>query len=299
MELDKHRTGIVLFLGVIAVSFAAIFIRMSTAPPLVISFYRMAIATVALVPYITKNLVTTDREQFFDLRPWDWSLIVIAGLLLSIHFALWVTSLNHTSVASSVILVTTQPVFIVLFEAFILNTATSKRLMMGIAVAAVGGVLIGYGDLTGARFALVGDLLALGGAIMAAGYFLAGREVRQRLDNVPYIFLVYGISSVFLLIFCWSKGLPMFDYSPRNFLLFVLLAIIPTLIGHSSFNWALKEVKASRVGTTILGEPIGASLLAVIFFHEIPPLISMIGGIIVLYGIYYVWKTRDNPEGGE
>jgi len=286
----KPKTMAVMVAGVVAVSFAAIFIRLSTAPPLIISFYRMFFSSVLIFIYASwRRGIGSELRK---LTGKDLGLLVIAGLFLSIHFAFWVTSLSHTSVASSVVLVTTQPLFIVLIESTFLDKKPSKRFLFGLAVAAVGSFLIGYGDFRGAEFGIIGDVFALMGAIMAAGYFLIGGEVRQRIKILPYILIVYGFSSVFLLGFCLVAGLPLVGYSPYNYSLFLLLAAIPTLIGHTSFNWLLNEVKASMVGVTILGEPIGSSLLAIVFFEEYPSYWVIAGGSFVLMSIYFLWRQE-------
>ncbi|MBS3788060.1 DMT family transporter [Candidatus Bipolaricaulota bacterium] len=286
----KPKNLAIMLTGVVAVSFAAIFIRMSTAPPLIISFYRMFFSSLLIFFYasfrgdIGAELRKLTRKDFF--------LLSIAGLFLSIHFAFWVTSLSHTSVASSVVLVTTQPLFIVLIESIFLGKKPSKKFLVGLMVAASGSFLIGFGDFQMAEFGLVGDVFALLGAVMAAGYFLIGGEVRGRIKILPYILVVYGFSSVFLLVLCLVAEVPLISYSPYNYSLFLLLALVPTLIGHTSFNWLLSEVKASMIGVTILGEPIGSSLLAIIFFGEYPSYWVIAGGSFVLLSIYFLWKQE-------
>jgi len=275
---------------VVAVSFAAIFIKMSTAPPLIIAFYRMFFSSGLICAYgfyrggMWAELKKLTRKDLF--------LLLIAGLFLSIHFTFWVTSLNHTSVASSVVLFTTQPIFIVLIESTFLGEKPSKTFLVGLGAATIGSFLIGFGDFHGSEFALIGDIYALMGAIMAAGYFLIGGEVRKRIKILPYILLVYGFSSVFLLIFCLVANLPLVSYSSYNYSLFLLLAIIPTLIGHTSFNWLLSKVKASMVGVTTLGEPIGSSILAIVFFSEYPSSWVLTGGLFVLLSIYFLWRRE-------
>ncbi|MCF7890640.1 DMT family transporter [Candidatus Bipolaricaulota bacterium] len=286
----KPKTVLVMISGVVAVSFAAIFIRLSTAPPLIISFYRMFFSSLIIFFYVSYR--GNIGGELRKLTRKDLLLLIIAGLLLSFHFAFWVTSLSHTSVASSVVLVTTQPLFIVLIETTFLDKKASKRFLLGIAVAAAGSFLIGFGDFQGTEFGLLGDVFALLGAVMAAGYFLIGGEVRDRIKILPYILIVYGFSAVFLLVFCLVAGLPLVGYSPYNFSLFLLLAIIPTLIGHTSFNWLLSEVKASMIGVTILGEPIGSSLLAILFFEEYPSYWVIAGGSFVLLSIYFLWRQE-------
>ncbi len=286
----KPKTILVLVSGVLAVSFAAIFIRLSTAPPLIISFYRMFFSSIILFLYASYR--GEIGNELRKLTRKDFILLIIAGLFLSIHFAFWVTSLSHTSVASSVVLVTTQPLFIVLIESTFLDKKPSWTFLFGLLVAALGSVLIGYGDFKMTEFGLIGDLFALLGAVMAAGYFLIGGEVRQRIKLLPYILTVYGFSSIFLLIFCLVARLPLVSYSPYNFSLFLLLALIPTLIGHTTFNWLLQKVKASMVGVTILGEPIGSSLLAIAFFEEYPSYWVIAGGSFVLLSIYFLWRQE-------
>lgn len=286
----KPKTVLVMISGVVAVSFAAIFIRLSTAPPLIISFYRMFFSSLIIFFYASYR--GEIGPELRKLTRKDLLLLVIAGLFLSIHFAFWVTSLSHTSVASSVVLVTTQPLFIVLIESTFLDNKPSKRFVLGLLVAAAGSFLIGFGDFHGTEFGLIGDVFALLGAVMAAGYFLIGGEVRQRIRILPYILIVYGFSSVFLLVFCLVAELPLVSYSPYNYSLFLLLALIPTLIGHTSFNWLLREVKASMIGVTILGEPIGSSLLAILVFEEYPSYWVIAGGSLVLISIYFLWRQK-------
>ena len=286
----KPKTMLILLAGVVAVSFAAIFIRLSSAPPLIISFYRMFFSTLIIFFYVSYE--GNIWNELKKLTRKDVVLLIVSGLFLSVHFAFWVTSLNHTSVASSVVLVTTQPLFIVLIESSFLGKKPTKRFLFGLAVAAIGSFLIGFGDFRGTEFGLIGDVFALMGAVMAAGYFLIGGEVRQRIKILPYIFMVYGFSSVFLLIFCLVARLPLVSYSPYNYSLFLLLALIPTLIGHTSFNWLLSEVKASMIGVTILGEPIGSSLLAILFFEEYPSYWVIAGGSFVLLSIYFLWRQK-------
>lgn len=287
---NKPRTVAILAGGVISVSFAAIFIKLSTAPPLIISFYRMFFATLLLILYSSyRGEVFSEMKK---LKGKDSLLLVLAGFFLSVHFGFWITSLSHTSVTSSVVLVTTQPIFIVLIESAFLGKKPSKNFLIGLSVAALGSFLIGFGDFHGSEFALLGDLLALLGAAMAAGYFLIGGEVRSRINILPYILTVYGISSVFLLLFIAIGGIPLFGYSYYNYSLFLLFAIVPTLIGHTAFNWLLSEIKASMVGVTILGEPIGSSILAIIFFNESPSYWVISGGSFVLLSIYFLWRQE-------
>ena len=288
------KTFSVLSIGIVAASFAAIFVRLSNAPSLVISFWRMSLASLILLPFVC--LREDSRRAIADLGPRDISSVLFSGLFLGLHFATWISSLSFTSVASSIILVTTQPIFILLIELAVFGKKPSRYLLTGVLIAVLGSLLIGYGDITGSQFNLIGDLLALAGAFSVAVYFIIGRRVRKVLANLPYIFLVYSTSALFLLLLCLIKGLPLVKYSANNFLLFAALPVGPTLIGHTSFNWALKRISASLVGVTLLGEPIFATLLAFLILGEVPNVYSLIGGVFVLAGIYNIWKRRFSPE---
>ncbi len=286
----KIKTAIILLAGVTTISFAAILIRLSTAPPLIISFYRMLFAVVLLTPVVIYRGEV--RSEIRRLGRRDLVLLFISGLFLSAHFALWVTSLNHTSVASSVVLVATQPLFIVIVENFFLRKKPSRKLVGGLIVAGAGSLLIGYGGFSASRIKFLGDVFALLGAGMAAGYFLIGGEVRKRITLITYIYTVYGVSAFFLLFYSLAGGYPLLRYSPYNFLTFFLLAAGPTLVGHTSFNWVLKEVNASLVGVTILAEPVGSSVLAALIFGEYPSYWTIVGGSLVLISIYFLWQSE-------
>ncbi len=280
--LPLYRAGVFLSLGVVAISFASIFIKLCDAPPLVIAAYRLTLATLIL-------LLFTFPRTFPELRRLTRQEILpslLAGSFLCLHFALWITSLQYTSVASSVIFVTTNPIFVGLASTFLLRERLSGVLLFSILLAVLGGMIIGWGDLGKGRDHLWGDFLALLGAIMATGYLLVGRKVRQKVSLIAYITLVYGVASVLLILLALLSGDLFFDYSVKTYLLFFLLAVVPQLIGHTSLNWALKFFSATLVAVFILGEPIGASILAYLFLGDAPGSNLVWGGTLVLLGIY-------------
>ncbi|AZR74857.1 hypothetical protein BBF96_07315 [Anoxybacter fermentans] len=272
---------IALVIGVAAVSFAAIFIKLASAPPAVVAFYRMGVATLILAPFTIakrgKEFRTLTKRQIF--------LLVLGGLLLSLHFIFWISSFAHTSVASSVIFVTTQPIFVAVAAALILKEKPGLFLLSGIALACVGSLVIGAGDLSLSVTNLYGDLMALGGSIMAAGYFLVGRHLRKSLSLGVYILSVYGFCSLFLLLYILINQIHLLGYDSLTWFSMVMLALVPTIIGHTSLNWALKYLHASVVSASILGEPVGATLLAWLILHEKPQVFTLIGGILILGGI--------------
>jgi drug/metabolite transporter (DMT)-like permease len=229
----------------------------------------------------------------------DLWLAALAGILLAGHFAAWILSLEYTSVASSVVLVTTQPLWVALLAPFVLKERLSTFIIFGLLVALSGTVVIGLSDICQqtasyacppfSEFfqgkAFLGDLLALAGAWTGAGYILIGRHLRPTLSLTPYIFLVYGIAGIVLVALVAGVGLPVFGFSSIVYLYLLLLALLPQLLGHSSFNWALAHLPASYVSIALLGEPVGASILAALILGEVPGGLKLIGIGLILAGI--------------
>ncbi|NWF56464.1 MAG: DMT family transporter [Syntrophaceae bacterium] len=276
------RAAIVLPAGLAAMSFASILIRFCDAPPLVIAAYRLTLATsilllLALPTTLRESRRLTRKEIFPSMG---------AGLFLCFHFAFWITSLKYTTVASSVIFVTTNPIFVAIASAFILGEKISPALFLSILLAVVGGMVIGWGDLGKGQDPVYGDFLSLLGAVMASGLLLVGRRVRQKVSLTTYITHVYGVAAVSLVLLAFLNGDALFGHSPKDYLLFLLLAVGPQLIGHSSLNWALRFFPATLVAVFILGEPIGAALLAYFILGESPGVGLLVGGAMVLLGIY-------------
>lgn len=276
------KAKFILPVGLVAISLASIFVKICDAPPLIIAAYRLGLATLALLILFRKR--ATNQINFLPQK--DFLLCLLAGIFLCFHFAFWITSLKYTSVASSIILVTTNPIFVALTSTIFFREKISFLLFFAILLAIIGGVIIAWDDFEKGRDNIWGDAMALAGAVMASGYLLIGRRIRQKLELVPYITLVYGVAAIFLIALALFNGHSFFNYSAREYLLFFLLAFIPQLIGHTSLNWALKFFSATLVAVIILGEPIGATILAYIFLAE--PLTKQIfwGGILVLIGIY-------------
>ena len=276
------RAAILLPIGLAAMSFSSIFIRFCDAPPLVIAAYRLTLATlILLLLALPKTLRESRQLSRKEVLP-----SLGAGLFLCFHFAFWITSLQYTTVASSVIFVTTNPIFVAVASAFILREKISPFLFFSILLAVIGGVLIGWGDLGKGKDPIFGDFLSLLGAVMATGYLLVGRRVRQKVSLTTYITIVYGVAAIFLVFLAFLKGDAFFGHPPKDYFLFLLLAVGPQLIGHSSLNWALRFFSATLVAVFILGEPIGAALLAYFILGESPGAGLLGGGAMVLLGIY-------------
>jgi len=283
---------LVLLAGILAVSTASIFIRYAqpAASSLTIAAGRLVLATLALAPLaLVRHRAALARLTARELR-----LAALAGLFLAAHFALWVASLEHTTVASSVVLVTTTPLWVGLLSPLFLREPLTRRLALGIVLALAGGVIVGLGGGGGTHAAtggagpggaLLGDLMALSGAWMMAGYLMVGRRLRAGLMLVPYIFVVYGMAAVLLTVAMAATGRSLFGLAPATYLWLTLLALVPQLLGHSSFNWALRYLPASFVAIALLGEPVGSGVLAYGLLHEVPTTLELGGAGLILAGI--------------
>jgi len=284
-----NRLYILLPIGIIAVSTASIFIKLCDAPVLIIATYRMMLASLMLTPFACykKTWRGWDRDKM------GW--LLLSGLFLSLHFAFWIASLKYTSVASSVVLVTTHPIFVGIGSWLFLKERLGVNLILGIALSILGSGLISYGDMSLSKEALMGDGFALLGAIAASGYLLVGRKMRRDRDLISYIFPVYSTAGLILILFALIFQERFFGYSSSTYLYLFFLALIPQLIGHTTFNWALKYLPASMVAITILGEPIGSTILAYFFLGEGLTIWKLFGGISIFAGILIALKKNLRP----
>jgi len=272
-----------LFVGVVAVSFAAILIRLAHAPALVIAAYRLAIASFIVVPWAWWQ---SRGMTAVNLRRRDLFLGALSGVALALHFAFWISSLSYTSVASSVVLVTISPLIVGVVSHFFTDDKMSRDTLLGICVSMIGGIVIGYeGAQLGSRM-IFGDLLALLGSVAVAAYFLLGRNLRGRLPLLSYISIAYFSAAFVLLFLCLAMKQSLSGYSNETYLMLILLALGPQLLGHSYLNWALRYVSATFVTVAVLGEPVGATLLAYLILRERPTLAEIGGGALILLGIY-------------
>lgn len=299
VNLSSLSTYLALAFGILAVSTASPLIRFAQreAPSLVIAAYRLTLASLMLMPYT----LTRHRKEMKGIPKNAFALVTLSGVFLALHFASWITSLEYTTVASSVVLVTTAPLWVAVLSPLFLREKPALFVVMGLLVALVGGMVVGLsescrwagGRLDCASLALfthgrafTGNLLALAGAWFAAGYLLIGRKLRPTLSLPVYTFLVYGVASLGLLAMVGGNRLPLTGYPPQTYLLLFGLALVPQLFGHSTFNWALRYLSAAYVSVALLGEPVGSSLLAYIFLGETPAILEVSGGVLILVGIY-------------
>jgi len=280
------RQYIALTVGVISVSFAAIFIRLADAPPLVIAAYRMCLASLIIAPIAW----TSSRDELRRLSTRDIIMAIASGAFLALHFGLWIYSLSYTSVATSVVLVTANPIFVAIASYFFFRERFTRQTILGIVVCLIGAVLIGWSNWQLGNDSLLGAVLALLGALAVAGYLLIGRRLRQRMGILSYASLTYTSAAILLLISALASGHSLVGYSTTTYVMMALLALVPQLIGHSSLNWSLRFVPATLITIAVLGEPVIAIALAFPILHEAPTLTEIIGGILILAGIFVAFR---------
>jgi drug/metabolite transporter (DMT)-like permease len=281
-----NRLYIFLPVGIIAISTASIFIKLCDAPALIIATYRMVLASLILMPFAYCQRTWRGWER----NEWGW--LLFSGLFLSLHFAFWIASLKYTSVASSVVLVSTHPIFVGVGGWLFLKERIGLNLIFGIALSVLGSGLISYGDLSLSKEAWIGDGFALLGAITASGYLLVGRKMRKDRNLISYIFPVYSTAGLILILLALIFQKPFFGFSMSTYSYLFLLALVPQLIGHTTFNWALKYLRASMVAIISLGEPIGSTMLAYLILGEGLTISKVIGGISILAGILIVLDKK-------
>ena len=278
---------IVLTVGVISISFGAVFARYAEAPPLVTSAYRVGFASLIAVPYA----LIFHRHEYRALSRRDFGLCAASGIFLALHFATWIASLDYTTVASSVVLVNTIPIWIALFGVITGSARMSRRMWTSVLLSFLGACIVGYGDVSLDLEAIKGNALAVAGAVFAAAYILCGREARRKLGLAAYVALCYGAAAIFL----WAAvilsgavvegGYPIAGFSNATWAAFVGAALVSQILGHSSYNWALGYFSAGFVGIMLLGEPLGGTILAYFLFNEVPTPMKLAGGALLLYAI--------------
>jgi drug/metabolite transporter (DMT)-like permease len=291
---------VVLAVGLIAVSSASVFIRFAQnegAPSLIISAWRLVLATLVLTPLI----LLRHRHKVTQWRGEQITLGVVAGVMLALHFASWITSLEYTSVLISVVLVTTNPLFVALLTPVLLRERLSRGTVIAVLVAITGGVIITLGGDAGTApkqdAPLLGAVLALVGAVTFALYFLIGRRLRASITVIPYIWLTYGVGAVTLLAILALGGQigQLGTQTGNAYLWMTLVGLVPQLIGHSSYNYALGYMSAAFVALSVLFEPIGSSILAVMFLNEQPSWVQLVGGALILVALYLGSRAERRP----
>jgi drug/metabolite transporter (DMT)-like permease len=293
-RFGQHRLALAaVAVAVLAASTSAILIRLSDAPESVMAFYRVTFTILLLLP-----LARGASAELGGVARRDALAAVGAGLALSAHFGTWFVSVDLTTVAASVTLVQTQPLFVAAGATLLLGERVTTKTVGGILVAMVGVATMsaeGLLGMTAASAPLVGNGLALAGAVAAAAYVLAGRSIRQRVSVVPYVLVVYAVAAAGLLAVALAQGAPLLGYPPREWVLFLGMAVGPGILGHTLINWALEYVESSVVSVSLVGEPVGSALLAAVVLAEIPGALTVAGGAVVIAGIVVTARSRPGP----
>lgn len=296
---DRPRWTVVsgLGLGVVAVSAAAILIRVALedADPLAIAFWRSFGGAVALAPFAVRHARRDGPVSSTRRRQLAWS-----GVFLGLHFGLWLWSLELTTVASSVTLVTMSPIFVALGAARFLGEPTARRTWVGMGITIAGALAVGLADGVAVDLgptALAGDALAFGGALAVTGYLLLGRVARRDVPATRYSSSVFAVAAAVLLGACLATGTPLWGYSGTTWLALAGLVVGPQLLGHSIFNALLSRVQPTVVSIVVLGEPVGATLLAWLFLDELPAPLFWVGAPLVLAGVFVATRRRATLSG--
>nr|WP_295972617.1 DMT family transporter [uncultured Bacillus sp.] len=280
-ETPRINPYFALIIGVISISTSAVLVKAASAPSGVVAFYRLFFTVLFMLPVFLYKYVGELRH----ITKKDWFYSIISGVFLAMHFILWFESLNYTSIASSTVLVTIQPLFSFIGSYFFFKERFSGKAIISCALAILGSVMISWSDFRLSGIALYGDVLALTACVLITAYMMFGQAVRQRLSLITYTFVVYAISTAVLFVYVVAVGEPLYPYSASTWIYYILLAIFPTLLGHSIFNWSLKWISAATVSMAILFEPFGAAVLAYYFFEEKIIWTQALGGFIVIGGI--------------
>lgn len=286
----SRRNLALLVLGVAAVSFSSVLVRLATdagAPALAIAFYRCAFAAAILLPIA----LVRHRAQLSALPRGRWWVLIGSGAALAAHFATWIPSISLTTIAASAVLVQTTPIWVALLGRF-LGERPTRAALLGVGVALAGTLVISGGGFEGGTRAIAGDLLAVAGAVFAAIYVLLGRSLRQELSVTAYTGVVYSVSAAVLAGIMVVARTPFTGFTAEAWLLFALITAGPQFGGHTVFNYLLEHLRASVVAVALLAEPVGATILAFVVLGEAPGALTLVGGAIVLVGVYLAIRAE-------
>ncbi len=284
------RPYVLLFISILSVSVSSIMIKFSDTPTSVAAMYRLLISVVMMLAFVRwKNI------RFIKMDKKDWAIVGLAGVFLGMHFLFWMESLVHTSVASSMVILALQPLFVMLGAYFLFKERYTKLTMLCMFIALLGSILIAWGDIGISKEALLGDGLSLIGTIFVSAYLLAGQKVSGKMDANVYSVIVFFIGGMVLLLYNVVNHIPVLSYGASDWIYFLLMAIIPTIFGQYIFNLLLKSLGATTVSVGIIGEPVLAIILAYLLLGETISLFQSAGGIMTLSGMaMYFWsKSKD------
>lgn len=276
---------VLLLISILSVSISSIMIKSSDTATAVAGMYRLYISVIIMLPFVPWKALRISK-----MNKKDWVTVMVAGLFLGLHFLFWMESLVHTSVASSMVILSLQPLFVMIGSYFMFRERNSMLTIICLIAALIGSIIIAWGDLGISREAILGDGLSLLGTILVSAYMLAGQKVSRKIDSNLYSILVFFLGGTVMLVYCLFNQIPLVGYRSSDWTYFLLLAVIPTIFGQNIFNLLLKTIGATTVSVGIIGEPVLAILLAYLFLGETISAFQLTGGLITLFGMgMYFW----------
>lgn len=289
-QIMKTPSKYLVLAGTFFTSLSSIIIRYSEAPSLVISAYRMLFTSLMLLIPVMIN----SKSEFKNISKKEYFLCIISGIFLALHFATWISSIKMTTIANSTILVSCSPIFVALANYIITKEKLNKKMVFGISLSLAGTILIALGSSKDSgNNIMLGNLLAFLGAVFVAGYLVIGGIVRKNISAGIYVFIVYSVSAIVLFLMCIASKTPIYPYALKEFMLFIALAFFCSILGHTVYNYMVKYVSSTLISVSTLSEPIFASILAALIFREIPSIYTLVGGIIIITGIFYYLVTQN------
>lgn len=283
MNVFQLQAKKIVVMAALAASFSAIFIRLIDAPAMAIGFYRLSFS----LPFFAVAVLVWNRKELFAVSRKDLAVCTLSGVFLALHFFTWFTALSYTTVASAVVLCATHPIIILAITTLVYKEKTNRKAVIGVMLALVGAAIISGGDYSFSGRAIIGDILALFGALFMALYFLAGRRMRKKLNAAVYIFLVFGACWLTFGIGMLATRTSFLSYSTSDFAYMFAIAMVCQIGAHAVFNWSLGYVSPLYISTIETGEAIGATILAALIFAEIPTPWQLVGGIVTILGLIY------------
>lgn len=289
MKLNKTNTAgnpyFLLCISILAIAISSIMIKSSNTPPSVAGMYRLYITVLIMLPFVSWK-----KLRLIRLTKYDWLLVLSAGFFLGLHFLFWMESLSYTSVASSMVILTLQPLFVMIGSYFIFKERVNKLMVLCMITAVFGSIIIAWGDIGVSREALIGDALSLLGTISISVYMLAGQKVSHKIPANIYSVIAFFIGGSVMLIYSLMNHFSLVNYSSSDWMYFLLLALIPTIFGHFIFNLLLKSIGATTVSVGVIGEPVLAIILAYFILGEAVSSFQILGGLFTIVGMgFYFW----------
>ncbi|MCR8631985.1 DMT family transporter [Paenibacillus radicis (ex Xue et al. 2023)] len=291
MKLNKSNAAVnpyfLLCISILAIAISSIMIKSSNTPPSVAGMYRLYITVLIMLPFVSWK-----KLRLIRLTKYDWLLVLFAGFFLGLHFLFWMESLSYTSVASSMVILTLQPLFVMIGSYFIFKERVNKLMVLCMITAIFGSIIIAWGDIGVSREALIGDTFSLLGTISISAYMLAGQKVSHKIPTNIYSVIAFFIGGSVMLIYSLMNHFSLIDYSSSDWMYFLLLALIPTIFGHFIFNLLLKSIGATTVSVGVIGEPVLAIILAYFILGEAVSSFQILGGLFTIVGMGFYFGAK-------